>query len=77
MAALTIPSLGVQRYGPINGIARFVADSLVIDSLQRRDADENGLSVKGGMRFAQLAKPTHGPAYQRHAISWRSTFPPT
>ena len=53
---MTIPSLGSQRYGPINGSARFVADSMVIDSLQV-GTGESGLRVKGGMRFEQLAKP--------------------
>jgi len=53
---LTIPSLGAQRYGPINGTARFVADSMVIDSLQV-GTGESGLRVKGGIRFEQLARP--------------------
>ncbi|MGH7523199.1 MAG: translocation/assembly module TamB domain-containing protein, partial [Gemmatimonadales bacterium] len=54
---MTIPSLGSQRYGPINGSARFVADSMVIDSLEVGTA-ESGLRVKGSARFAKLATPS-------------------
>jgi autotransporter translocation and assembly factor TamB len=62
---LTLPSLGAQRYGPINGLARFVADSMVIDSLQV-GGEDNGVTIKGGMRFEQLAKPTMNLAINAH-----------
>jgi hypothetical protein len=51
-----LPSLNV-RYGPINGFARFIGDSLEVDSLLIVSADGQ-LNVDGGMRFAQLSKPT-------------------
>ncbi|HEY3934163.1 MAG TPA: translocation/assembly module TamB domain-containing protein [Gemmatimonadales bacterium] len=54
--ALGVPSLRV-RYGPINGRARFVADSLVIDTLQVRNGDGE-LDVTGGVRLEQLTRPT-------------------
>lgn len=54
---MTVPSLGAQRYGPINGSARFVADSMVIDSLEIGTA-ESGLRVKGSARFEKLATPS-------------------
>lgn len=54
--AMTIPSLNV-RYGPINGSARFVSDSLVIDSMAIHTT-EGSLDVKGGMRFVHLGAPT-------------------
>lgn len=57
--AVTIPSLGNVRYTPINGRARFVADSMVIDSMMI-GTDDNGLRVNGGMRFARLTQPTLG-----------------
>jgi translocation and assembly module TamB len=50
-----LPSLGVT-YGPINGSARFVADSLVVDSMQLTSGGGT-LRVKGGFRFAQLSHP--------------------
>jgi hypothetical protein len=54
--ALGVPSLRV-RYGPINGRARFVADSLVIDTLQVQNGDGE-LDVSGGVRLEHLTKPT-------------------
>lgn len=54
--AMLLPSLNV-RYGPINGVARFNGDSLELDSLLIVSADGQ-LNVTGGMRFAELAKPT-------------------
>ncbi|MES1260049.1 MAG: translocation/assembly module TamB domain-containing protein, partial [Gemmatimonadota bacterium] len=53
---MRIPSLGV-RYAPINMLAHFVKDSLRIDSMLVGD-DDGSLGVKGGMRFAELSKPT-------------------
>ena len=53
---LTIPSLNV-RYAPINGVARFVKDSLRIDSMVIGNND-NQLRITGGMRFAELSRPT-------------------
>ena len=54
--AMSIPSLNV-RYEPINALAHFVKDSLRIDSMVIGNADGQ-LSVKGGMRFAELSRPT-------------------
>ncbi|MES2125378.1 MAG: translocation/assembly module TamB domain-containing protein [Gemmatimonadota bacterium] len=52
---MTIPSLGV-RYGPIEGIARFTGDSLVIDTLFL-SSGEGDLNVKGSVRFEGLTHP--------------------
>ncbi|MBA2292102.1 MAG: translocation/assembly module TamB domain-containing protein [Gemmatimonadales bacterium] len=52
---MTLPDLGV-RYGPINGVARFSGDSLVIDTLAMSSGD--GLAtVSGSLRFRDLASP--------------------
>lgn len=52
---MTLPSLGV-RYGPIFGRARFVGDSMVIDSLLLSSGEGN-LNVGGHIRFADLSDP--------------------
>jgi len=52
---MTLPSLGV-RYGPIFGRARFVGDSMVIDSLLL-SSGEGDLLVGGHVRFADLSDP--------------------
>ncbi|MEO8478502.1 MAG: translocation/assembly module TamB domain-containing protein [Gemmatimonadota bacterium] len=52
---MTLPSLGV-RYGPIFGRARFVGDSMVIDSLSL-SSGEGDLTVAGHIRFADLSDP--------------------
>lgn len=54
--SITMPSLGVT-YAPINALAHFVKDSLRIDSMVI-GTDEASLRVSGGMRFAELSKPT-------------------
>ncbi len=54
--AMSVPSLNV-RYAPINGVARFVKDSLVIDSLVVGNADGQ-LRASGGFRFRELSGPT-------------------
>jgi translocation and assembly module TamB len=52
---MTIPSLNV-RYGPIFGRARFVGDSMVIDSLLL-SSGEGDLTVQGQVRFIDLNDP--------------------
>ena len=52
---MTLPDLGV-RYGPIDGIARFTGDSLVVDTLLL-SSGQGDLNVKGSVRFAQLTHP--------------------
>lgn len=54
--AMTVPGLGVH-WEPINGSARFIGDSMVIDSLDIRSG-EGDLSVTGGVRFANLKNVT-------------------
>ncbi len=52
---MTLPDLGV-RYGPIEGIARFTGDSLVVDTLLL-SSGQGDLKVQGSVRFAQLVHP--------------------
>lgn len=52
---MTLPDLGV-RYGPINGVARFAGDSLLIDTLSM-SSGEGLASVSGSFRFRDLASP--------------------
>lgn len=53
----TVPSLGV-RYSSIVGHARFLDDSLALDSLLLRTAPANGsLRVSGSVRFTPLTNP--------------------
>lgn len=52
---MTIPELGV-RYGPMFGHARFVGDSMAIDSLVM-SSGEGGLRIGGNLRFANLDDP--------------------
>lgn len=53
---LSLPSLGV-RYGNIRARARFVADSMVIDTLHLASG-EGSLDVTGSARFPGLAHPS-------------------
>lgn len=52
---MTIPTLNV-RYGPIFGHARFVGDSMVVDSLFL-SSGEGDMVVKGQVRFPNLGEP--------------------
>ncbi|MGH7583280.1 MAG: translocation/assembly module TamB domain-containing protein [Gemmatimonadales bacterium] len=54
--AMTLPSLNV-RYTGIEGSARFVADSMVIDSLAV-GGGTGVLHITGGLRFPELARPS-------------------
>ena len=52
---MTLPDLGV-RYGPIDGIARFSSDSLIIDTL-RMSSGEGDASINGVVQFRELTTP--------------------
>ena len=53
----TVPALGV-RYSSIEGHARFLGDSLVLDSLALRSAPADGsLRAAGSVRFTTLTNP--------------------
>lgn len=53
----TVPALGI-RYSSIHGHARFMDDSLALDSLALRSAPANGtLLASGSVRFTPLTNP--------------------
>lgn len=51
----TIPALGV-RYGPIQGRATFVGDSMLIEDRITMASDEGELAIDGSIRFESLTR---------------------